>query len=868
VIETQGRLYCVHTFIQAGPETFNVLTASGLEVDVLLVGGGGGGGTSNANEGGGGGGGGGVIQGFGLLWPQGMVNVIVGAGGAGSLSTGRGQTGGASSLAFADVTLTARGGGGGGGGNGTSVGLSGGSGGGGSGWGGDRAGGAANQLVPNLDGVTGHAFAGGLGTWVSNASGRGFAGGGGGAGGPGEDGTSAFVANRRAIGGLPLLSSMSGEVLEYAAGGRGGRGQTQVNASPGAAAAGSGNGGDGAERFGNGGGGGSGVVMVRYAASRLSLQVPPPSVAQPGVLFQPPPVIALRDVAGIPLQQAGVGVSVAIATGSGQLLGTTMVETDAEGLASFVDLGIQAPAGVLTLVFEASGFGRALSAPILLPGATSAEFTAEPHVVVADGVAASMLSVQLRDAVGAAVAQESVSFTTTYGTLSAFTVLTDAAGVATVGLTSTAVGAAIIRAMVDGLGPVGDVSVDFVAGTASQLVFVTQPNTAMTGESIGAMTVEIVDANGHRVTDGVARVTLSLATNPGGAGLLGTRTLDAAEGLVSFSGLGLNRVGSGYTLVADAPGLTPANSEAFDITPKPLTIAGSFTAADKAFDGGVAASLVTAQLSLNGLVFGASQVGLDVRLAFSGPSVADDVEVSLQGTVLVGDDAGNYSLSLLNAPVARASIVPGDPSQLLVVREPVGGASGGLLQVQPLLEVQDFGGNRVRDGNVSVTVSLLSGVEGVLDGVLTVESVAGLASFVDLELSGRVETDYVLRFTFDGGVGVNSEPVRVVPGVATRLAFVNQPADAVVGGSLGVVSLEVLDSSGNRVVDGSFRVMLALSEGSTGALLGTLVVDSVGGLVSFPDVSVDRVGEGYSLVATVVAASPEPARRRGRGRSG
>jgi hypothetical protein len=111
------------------------------------------------------------------------------------------------------------------------------------------------------------------------------------------------------------------------------------------------------------------------------------------------------------------------------------------------------------------------------------------------------------------------------------------------------------------------------AASSGSLLFSTQPHAAIVGQDItGAainpsgppVTVELLDANGNLMTNSDAPVTIALATNPAGATLGGTTTVDAVGGVASFSNLTLNKPGGQYSLVASSPGLTSATSSPFD----------------------------------------------------------------------------------------------------------------------------------------------------------------------------------------------------------------------------------------------------------------------------------------------------------------
>jgi hypothetical protein len=107
---------------------------------------------------------------------------------------------------------------------------------------------------------------------------------------------------------------------------------------------------------------------------------------------------------------------------------------------------------------------------------------------------------------------------------------------------------------------------------------------------------------------------------------------------------------SGNYSVAQPAGLTAT------IAPKALTLAGTFTVADRAFDGTTAAPLATNTLTLAGVV-GADAVTLGpVTAAFATPTAGTGKTVTLTAAPLAGADAGNYTVSLAGAPTATASI--------------------------------------------------------------------------------------------------------------------------------------------------------------------------------------------------------------------
>jgi Ricin-type beta-trefoil lectin domain-like len=99
-----------------------------------------------------------------------------------------------------------------------------------------------------------------------------------------------------------------------------------------------------------------------------------------------------------------------------------------------------------------------------------------------------------------------------------------------------------------------------------------QPSNAVVGQPISpAITVSVVDAKGNTITtNNTQLVTLSIASGPKGAQLLGTTTVRAVNGVADFTNLKLSLAGT-YTLKATGGALTPDFSNVFTIAPVNVT---------------------------------------------------------------------------------------------------------------------------------------------------------------------------------------------------------------------------------------------------------------------------------------------------------
>src|SRR5207249_1447188 len=121
-----------------------------------------------------------------------------------------------------------------------------------------------------------------------------------------------------------------------------------------------------------------------------------------------------------------------------------------------------------------------------------------------------------------------------------------------------------------GAGSTTSAAFNITAGTATQLVFSVQPSTSTAGAAITpAVEVTAQDAGGNTATGFTGNITVAIGTNPSSGTLAGTLPPLAVGLAISFSGLSIDKVGTGYTLTATGTGST--TSTAFNITPAAAT---------------------------------------------------------------------------------------------------------------------------------------------------------------------------------------------------------------------------------------------------------------------------------------------------------
>ena len=91
---------------------------------------------------------------------------------------------------------------------------------------------------------------------------------------------------------------------------------------------------------------------------------------------------------------------------------------------------------------------------------------------------------------------------------------------------------------------------------ATQLVITQQPPASVKVNTGFGLQASIEDQYGNVVTSATNTVSVAFANNPTGATLGGTLSVTASQGVATFSGLTINKAGSGYTLQVSSSGLS------------------------------------------------------------------------------------------------------------------------------------------------------------------------------------------------------------------------------------------------------------------------------------------------------------------------
>ncbi len=522
----------------------------------------------------------------------------------------------------------------------------------------------------------------------------------------------------------------------------------------------------------------------------------------------------------------------------------------------------------LTFVVLASLSGACLT-PAVRPvfDADHSTVTVTPTTgVLADGHAEATIKVTLLSSSGAPVAGVPVLLAAS-GSRNFFIqpAVSDAHGIATGSLTSTAAEMKVITASVGGVAIPMMPSVQFVAGTQTQLVFLTQPASVAAG-ALMTMPVQVAleDADGN-VAPVAAPVRLTLLNGPVGAMLGGTPTVTTLAGVASFPDLNITTTGTGYRLQANMEGLPSVNSMPFDVIPaaeaklifavEPSNVVagarmtpGVEILIEDQFGNIVSGSADAVTLSVATGPASAALSGTTTRNAASGQATFGDLSIATAGSgfTLKASAAG------LEATSTPFVVSAGARSQLAFVVQPSAARAGTAIAPPVQVAFEDAFGNVV-DTSDDVTVALASGPSGAtLAGAATVSAAAGIGSFGALVLN-RPGT-YTLSATA-GALTGTSTPFVVSSGPPSRVVFVVQPSNATAGAAIAPpVQVALEDALGNLIPDSTTAVSVAIgTHAAAGSLAGTSTQTATAGIAAFDNLSINTAGAGYTLTATASA---------------
>jgi len=119
----------------------------------------------------------------------------------------------------------------------------------------------------------------------------------------------------------------------------------------------------------------------------------------------------------------------------------------------------------------------------------------------------------------------------------------------------------------------------------------------------------------------------------------------------------------------------------------------------------------------------------------------------------------------------------------------------------------------------------------------------------------RAGVGYALTGASTGLVGATSSAFNITPSTGTKLVFTVQPTSTTAGATITpAVQATAQDALGNTVTTFNGPVTVAIGNNpGAGTLAGTATVNAASGVATFADLSIDRVGTGYTVTASATA---------------
>lgn len=271
------------------------------------------------------------------------------------------------------------------------------------------------------------------------------------------------------------------------------------------------------------------------------------------------------------------------------------------------------------------------------------------------------------------------------------------------------------------------------------------------------------------------------------------------------------------------------------------------------------------EIQNSGVTDGSATDNITVSLATGSGTLSGTLTVAAVAGIATFTDlkivgSGSHTLSFTASGLTTAtssSITPtvGVATQLIVATQPSGSVNDAVFTTQPIVEIQDSGGNvDTSDNSTVVTVAIATG-SGTLSGTTTATASSGVATFSGLKIVGSGA--HTLSFTASGLSSATSSSITPTFGTASQLVVSTQPSGATTGSVFATQpAVSIKDSGGNvDASDNSTVVTVAIATGS-GTLSGTTTATASSGVATFTDLVITGTGS-HELTFTAVGLSDD-----------
>jgi ribosomal protein L18E len=474
----------------------------------------------------------------------------------------------------------------------------------------------------------------------------------------------------------------------------------------------------------------------------------------------------------------------------------------------------------------------------------------------------------------------SVTFSQTAGTgsVNGLGSVNAVGGVATLTITGSQLGSVTISASAAGSGgPLAagtgnPITFAVVAGAANKLAL--SGSTAdLTAGVTRVLTATIQDINGNTVTSGTdssLNVTFAKTAGTGTVTGLGSATASAGVATLTITGNGPGSI----TITASATGsggaLTPGtgNPISFNVVAGPASKVALSGSTANLTAGATRTLTATIQDSVGNTITTGADSTLNVTFAktagtgnVSGLNSVNAV-AGIANLTVTGTTAGSVTIGVSATGSGGALAAgTGNPITFTVVASttvdhfafaPISSPQVAGTAFNVTITAQDTGNNTVTGYSGNGFKVKLTSTGALVGAPITT------AAFTNGVLTNQSVTitntgNFTITATDNGGGTATgaSNSFLVNPGVASKLAFLQQPTTTLAGSTIAPpVTVQIQDANSNLTHSTASVAIAIQNNPSSGTLSATTPVNAVDGVATFSDLSINKGGTGYTLQAT------------------
>ncbi|MCU1426098.1 MAG: hypothetical protein JWL83_98 [Actinomycetia bacterium] len=516
------------------------------------------------------------------------------------------------------------------------------------------------------------------------------------------------------------------------------------------------------------------VVITAGGAASLALTVSPGG-GTGGTALGTQPIVTAKDAGGNTAPSYTNTVAFTKVSGPGGGTVSTCSVAAVAGVATFTACTIDT-AGTYTLHATDLDLTSATTGNVVITvgAATTLALTVQPGGSTGGVAFGTQPVVTSKDAGGNTVSNtNTVTFTkvTGPGALSGCSIAA-VGGVATfTACTLDTVGTYTLHASDGTLTSATTGNVVITVGAAATLALTVQPGGSTGGVAFGTQPVVTSKDAGGNTTTSTLTITFTKVTGPG---TLSTCSVAAVSGVATFTACKIDTIGT-YTLHASDGTLTSATTGNVVITAGATatlaltvqpgggtggTALGTQPVVTAKDAGGNTATASTSTVSFTKVTGpGGGSVSTCSVAEVAGVATFTACKINIIGTYTLNASDGTFT----SATTGNVVITLGSAAKLAFTTAPVGAAAAANFGTQPVVTVQDAGGNTSTTDGSDVTLSITGGA-GVLSctsaGNLTGTAANGVVTFAGCKIS--LAGSYTVTATDSiGGVTTTTAPVTI-----------------------------------------------------------------------------------------------------------